>query len=91
MKRFAPDVFLIGAPKCGTTALSHWLRSHPDVNLPDRKEPHHFSGPYPNDRHKNPIMDPKEYRALYKGPGLSLDASTSYLASEKAYHAIKEL
>lgn len=90
--QFVPDVFLIGAPKCGTTALSHWLRDHPELFLPDRKEPHHFSGPFPEDRHKNPVMDPVEYAALYEGAeGLTIDASTSYLASEKALATIKQL
>ncbi len=26
-----PNFFIIGAPKCGTTALSEYLREHPDV------------------------------------------------------------
>lgn len=41
MKR--PNFFIVGAPKCGTTALSEYLRSHPDIFLCDPKEPHYFS------------------------------------------------
>lgn len=84
-----PDLFLIGAPKCGTTALSHWLRSHPDIFVPDVKEPHFYSGPWA-DRHKRAINCKADYDALFEGAvGLTVDASTSYLASDKAYAALK--
>jgi hypothetical protein len=32
------DFFLVGAPKCGTTALYAFLAQHPDVFLPEEKE-----------------------------------------------------
>lgn len=39
-----PDFFIVGAPKCGTTALFHYLSEHPNVFVPsDKKEPHYFS------------------------------------------------
>jgi hypothetical protein len=34
-----PNFFIVGAPKCGTTALSEYLRSHPDVFFSSPKEP----------------------------------------------------
>lgn len=37
-----PDFFIIGAPKCGTTALYLYLRQHPDVFMPFHKEPLYF-------------------------------------------------
>jgi len=37
-----PNFFIIGAPKCGTTALSEYLRTHPEVYFADLKEPHYF-------------------------------------------------
>jgi Sulfotransferase family len=33
-----PDFFIVGAPKCGTTALYTYLGRHPEVYVPDRKE-----------------------------------------------------
>jgi hypothetical protein len=33
-----PDFYLVGAPKCGTTAMYEYLRRHPDLFLPDTKE-----------------------------------------------------
>lgn len=35
--------FVVGAPRCGTTALSHYLGAHPDVCFSSVKEPHYFS------------------------------------------------
>ena len=34
--------FIVGAPRCGTTALSEYLRSHPDICFSNPKEPHFF-------------------------------------------------
>ncbi len=36
-------VFIVGAPRCGTTTLSHFLKDHPDVSFPAVKEPHFFA------------------------------------------------
>ena len=38
-----PNFVVIGAPKSGTTSLFHYLKQHPDVYLPVRKELHYFS------------------------------------------------
>jgi Sulfotransferase domain len=38
-----PTFIVIGAPKAGTTSLYHYLRSHPDVFMPKRKELEYFS------------------------------------------------
>jgi hypothetical protein len=35
--------FVVGAPRCGTTSLASYLRSHPDVCFSLVKEPHFFS------------------------------------------------
>lgn len=38
-----PNFFIVGAPKCGTTALHTYLTRHPDIFLPRRKEPRFFA------------------------------------------------
>ena len=38
-----PGFFILGAPKCGTTALSEYLRQHEQVFVSTPKEPHYFS------------------------------------------------
>jgi hypothetical protein len=41
--RIRPTFFLIGAARAGTTALYHSLSEHPDIFMPQKKEPHFFS------------------------------------------------
>ena len=36
-----PDVFIVGAPKCGTSAMDRYLAAHPDIYMA-RKEMHVF-------------------------------------------------
>lgn len=36
MKR--PDFFIVGAPKCGTKSMDAYLKAHPQLFVPDRKE-----------------------------------------------------
>ena len=38
-----PNLFLIGAAKCGTTSLYSYLKQHPEIFFPEHKEPHFFS------------------------------------------------
>lgn len=56
-----PDFFIVGAPKCGTTTLYSWLKDHPDLFLPEQKEPHYFaqhlSDRYCRVRHKEAYLD----------------------------------
>ncbi|HLM86873.1 MAG TPA: sulfotransferase [Solirubrobacteraceae bacterium] len=38
-----PDFFIVGHPKCGTTALYETLRTHPQIYMPAGKEPWFFA------------------------------------------------
>jgi hypothetical protein len=38
-----PNFFIVGAPKCGTTALYEYLRPHPNIFMPAVKELHFFA------------------------------------------------
>jgi hypothetical protein len=40
-----PNLFVIGAPKCGTTSLHHYLDQHPEVTMTTVKEPFVFVKP----------------------------------------------
>jgi hypothetical protein len=86
MKR-KPDFFIVGAPKCGTTSMHHYLSSHPDIFMPQRKEPHFFGGgrnAYPNSSWDDYLGNFKE-AAHEKRIG---EASTGYLYS---YDACKKI
>jgi hypothetical protein len=41
--RRVPDFFIVGHPKCGTTALYEMLRGHPQIYMPAGKEPWFFA------------------------------------------------
>jgi hypothetical protein len=38
-----PDFFVVGAPRCGTTALCRYLASNPQICFSRPKEPHYFA------------------------------------------------
>ncbi|HUN78801.1 MAG TPA: sulfotransferase [Solirubrobacteraceae bacterium] len=92
-----PDFFIVGHPKCGTTALYEMLRGHPQIYMPDLKEPQFFAEEmraggvdYPGEL---PQTLP-EYLALFApaGPGQHAgEASPSYLRSRTAAQRIAEL
>jgi hypothetical protein len=85
-----PNFFILGAPKCGTTSMYHWLNQHSMVFLPQIKEPHFFSTDL-NDK-KRAIKDMPSYVSLYQGAAQSHkllgDASVFYLYSKKAVQNI---
>lgn len=45
IQRPLPNLFIIGAPKCGTSALHFYLSQHPEISMSRVKEPHVFSNP----------------------------------------------
>lgn len=38
-----PNLFIVGGPRCGTTALYSYLKTHPQICMSDFKEPNYFS------------------------------------------------
>lgn len=43
--KMLPNFLIVGAPKCGTTSLYKYLMQHPEVYMPQRKEPYYFVKP----------------------------------------------
>ncbi|GEQ96456.1 sulfotransferase [Iodidimonas gelatinilytica] len=41
--RAVPNFFIVGAPKCATTAMDTYLAQHPQIFMSPAKEPHHFA------------------------------------------------
>jgi hypothetical protein len=50
MRYFKPNFFIIGAPRCGTTALSEYLRGHPLIGFSEPKETQFFATDMPSIR-----------------------------------------
>lgn len=80
----SPDFVVVGAPKCGTTALYTWLAAHPGIAMSSRKEPCFWSRDIAT---WGRIEDPAAYAALWRDapPGaLRGEASPVYLQSRVA-------
>jgi hypothetical protein len=45
-----PNLFIVGAPKCGTSALAEYLGEHPAIFMSEPKEPHFFATDMPGHR-----------------------------------------
>jgi hypothetical protein len=86
-----PDLFIVGAPKCGTTALYEYLRPHPNIYMSPLKEPHFFAtdlGTYPQ------IKTLADYTGLFDESSAEHlrvgEASVYYLRSATAIANIRE-
>jgi hypothetical protein len=91
-----PDFFLVGHHKSGTTALYEMLRSHPEIYMPDLKEPLFFARElHPGIKPEDPQPDTlEEYLDLFSAAGprqRAGEASPSYLRSREAAARIAEL
>jgi hypothetical protein len=87
-----PNFFIVGAPKCGTTALSEYLRSHSQIFMCTPKEPHYFALDFPRYRH---VADWSSYQSLFSGASRTDaaigEASVFYLYSNTAAEGIKKV
>ena len=85
---FPPANYIIGAPKCGTTALARYLSEHPSVSMSRPKEPHYHSTDLGRLRR---CTDEARYRQCFSpGPEtrVLMEASVWYLYSDDAIASI---
>ena len=80
-----PDFFIVGHPKCGTTAICEGLKNHSQVFMPAIKEPNFFA----LDRKKRPGAQtdeapPSHANRLDKYLDLFADAGDDQLAGESS-------
>lgn len=89
-----PNTFIVGAPKCGTSAMASYLSCHPNVFLPDVKEPFYWSMDYERLRMRHSMTTLENYLELFSPAGpqhsVIVEGSTNYLASEVAIRRILE-
>lgn len=88
-----PNFFFLGAPKCGTTALAHYLSTHPEIVVSSPKEAHYFCKDLMFDRGNWRIDSDSEYIDRFfdgknKRPLAIIDASVFYLYSKVAVENI---
>lgn len=86
-----PNFFIVGAPKCGTTAMYEYLRQHPEIFMPEKiKEPSFFCKDFESSTY---IRNLNEYLSLFSGATTERmigEASAIYLYSKYAAKGIKE-
>lgn len=77
-------LFIVGAPKCGTTSLANWLGSHPRIFMSPMKEPHFYN----TDMGNRVVTEKADYEALFADAHAEAlvwaEASTWYLFSNEA-------
>ncbi|MBO0320979.1 sulfotransferase [Muricauda sp. CAU 1633] len=75
-KTYKTNFLVLGVPKAGTTSLYEYLKEHPQIYLPSKKELHHFSyslisqrtqGPGDKDVLRELTKEPDQYQKLYTG------------------------
>tara|TARA_B100000401_G_C52808424_1_gene722301 strand:- start:1338 stop:2231 length:894 start_codon:yes stop_codon:yes gene_type:complete len=86
-RNLLPHFLIIGAPKCGTTALHYYLSQHPELNLSPKEI--HFFGKDLGYKVERPSL--KEYQSYFKENGLNGDASVWYLYSDSIFQELKAL
>lgn len=83
------NFFIVGAPKCGTTAMSEYLRTHPQIFMSTPKEPSYFADDLPGMRYVDSLA---EYERLFSRATTNQciigEASPSYLFSTVAIENI---
>src|SRR5262249_26128809 len=85
-----PDFFIVGAPKCGTTALNDYLQAHPEIFIPAKKEIHFFGADLPFLKGKR--VTEQEYMTYFAPAGNEKrvgESSVWYLYSQQAAAEIK--
>lgn len=87
-----PNFFIVGAPKCGTTALSEYLRTHPNIFMSSPKEPHFFA-PEVRDQFYQANTEEEYLKLFEKANGshkIIGEASVMYLYFENSLKTINE-
>lgn len=85
-----PNLFIIGAPKSGTTSLYVYLKGHPEVHLSPTKEPNFFAADLAHDISGQSFVYPRDWPAyleLFERAGAAKvigEGSTRYMYSERA-------
>lgn len=81
-----PNLFILGAARCGTTSIHGILRQHPDIHAPYMKEPTFFHWPMQF------VTNPFAYFRMFSSERrYRIDASTTYLGSSETPLVLKAL
>ncbi|MDP2760785.1 MAG: sulfotransferase [Sideroxyarcus sp.] len=71
-----PNFMIVGSARCGTTSLYYYLKQHPEIGFPGKKEPKYFSslrldfphhGPGDGSVDEGIVKDRAVYEGLFQG------------------------
>lgn len=92
-----PNFFIVGAPKCATTALHAYLAQHPECFMSRVKEPAYFSRAHVRDdvRRISPFLQGEEAYLRLFSPATDAhkivgESSTCYMRGEKDLEELRE-
>jgi hypothetical protein len=91
-----PDLFIVGAPKTGTTSMYEYLRGHPEVFMSPVKEPRYFAPDLAVESAGHDLRygrDQERYLALFDEATTQKrlgEASVRYIYSDDAPRLIRE-
>lgn len=97
MSKQVPNLFIIGAPKCGTTALANYLAQHSQIYISKCKEPRYFDAcTFFDFKEDYSIKSLDEYLKFFdnieaKNKKYKIDASVFNMYNEKSIKDILEL
>lgn len=86
-----PNFFIVGGPKCGTTAMVEFLRTHPDIFISEPKEPNFLADNMPAMKYVDTLEDYLNLFKKAKNFKIVGDASIFYMFSQLAIENIKKL
>jgi hypothetical protein len=89
MSVIRPTFLVVGAPKCGTTSLHHYLNQHPDIFLPFIKETRFFSSDKLFDRGLN--FYSSAFFSSYSGQTAIGEICPEYIINPNAHRRIFEV
>jgi hypothetical protein len=94
MGQVKPNLFIVGAPKSGTSAMDQYLKAHPQIFMSQVKELHHFGSDL---EFRTPLIERRQDRDVYlsyfagwNGEPVVGEASVFYLSSREAAQEIYE-
>lgn len=79
-----PNLFVVGAPRCGTTAWVSYLSTHPQIGFSEPKEPHFFNEDFPDFRWARTFDEYQAFFSKAQDKAVIGDASVMYLYSKAA-------
>ena len=86
----APDFFIVGAPKCGTTSLHRYLQAHPQLYMPQRKELPYLATDL-TDQRPGMALSGEAYNDYFKEAGARMAGASwvMYLYSKRAAQELR--